>query len=290
MNITRPLASAALLTALALPGLACAAPFSPFVYAEVETFHINGAGDDVADGEQAVSSASSPVFAEVTSPVTGAYGKARAQFGSLGFAFGSGSGGVAMWSDGFVVTGGIGHGLGTVSVTIDGTVQGLEADMSYSLFVSAKPFEVQAILKAMNEPGDQSDQSFSLPDATRVLHTEVFDGLGSPNITLTGTLPFEFGQTLYLASVFGGDVCYSTGSNDQDCRGGSEDFFHSATFGISVAGNTTLTALSTTSYAAAVPEPGTWALLCGGLLTMVTAGQARRSFRKSPSARMRALR
>lgn len=92
-------------------------------------------------------------------------------------------------------------------------------------------------------------------------------------------MPFEFGQTIYLASVFGGDVCYSTGSADQECKGGSEDFFHSAIFGISVPDNATLTTLSNTRYGAAVPEPGTWALLCSGLLA---TGLARRRWGPTP--------
>ena len=249
-------------TLLTISGFAAS---TPFTYAAVETF----AGDST-DGATVMSSASAPVFAERgTAPA--AYGKARAQFGSNGFAFQSGAGGGSMWSDGFLVTGGSGSGLINVSVNIHGSVVGTEADMSYTLFASENPFDVQTILDSF----DLDDQNPQVAGAVPILHTEVNNGLGSSNITLVGAIPFTYGQQFYLASVFGGDVCATTNQNQQPCSGGSEDFFNSANFGITGPAGATLVAQSGTTYATAVPEPATWLLLFTGSISALAVSRRR---------------
>jgi len=174
-----------------------------------------------------------------------------------------------MWSDGFLVAGGSGSSLINVSAQIGGSVAGL-ADMSYTLFASSNPFDVQTILAAF----EIDDQDPQIPGAVAVLHTEVFHGAqqGVVNVTLAGTIPFTYGQTFYLASVFGGDVgCVNLGC----VGGGSEDFFNSSNFGITAPAGGTLTTLSATNYAAAVPEPSTWLLLCAGLISVLAVPRRR---------------
>jgi hypothetical protein len=235
-------------------GSAVAAPISPFTYVLVDVF----AGGPT-DGTSVVSSATDPVFVE-RGMVSGAYGKARADFGSNGFAAQSGAAGLSLWSDGFVVNGGTGSGQITVSVLIDGVVLGSTPDMSYSLFLSSNPFDAQSILDALAI----DDQDPQVPDSSTVLHTEIFHSgfhpEGAISLTLRGIIPFTYGQTFYLASLFGGDV---------GLTGHSEDFFSSADFGITAPGGSTLVTQSHTVYASAVPEPGMLALVALAVLCVL---------------------
>lgn len=232
-------------------GSAVAAPISPFTYVLVDVF----AGGPT-DGVSIESSTTGPVFVE-RGMTPGAYGRARAGFGSNGFAARSGAAGVSIWSDGFLVSGGTGHGSAAVSVRIDGIVVGNSPDMSYTLFLSDDPFDVQTILDSLLD----DDQNPQVPGATAVLHTEIFhDGFhpeGAIGLTLRGSIPFTYDQTFYLASLLGGDVGFA---------GHGEDFFDSADFGITAPGGATLFTRSSTVYASAVPEPGELAILMVGVL------------------------
>jgi len=270
-------------TILAVPGFAEPATLSPFNYGLVDIFDVNG--NDVVPRAE-VSSPSAPVFVESGISPT-AYGKARAAFGSNGFELqvsgpSSGAGTGSIWSDGFAVTGGTGSSILSLSAKIDGSVAG-DADMSYALFVSLNPFDVQTIV-ASYEAGPGGDWNPQVPNAVRLLYTAIENGCGGPNasagcgqvplenvqgpvnLTLAGSFSFTYGQTYYLASVFGGDV---------GVTGGSEHFFNSANFGITVPNGATLTGISGTQYAAAVPEPTTWMLLLAGLAGIVAASRRR---------------
>jgi len=242
--------------------VASAAPLTPFNAAQVNIF-----APGPTEGTTLIVSPDSPVFAE-RGAAPGPYGKARAVFGSNGFAILSGAAATSGWSDGFLITGGAGASLVNVSVDVHGSVVGSEADMSYTLFASANPFDLQAIADATTV----DNQNPMVPGADRILHTEIFNGQGPSDVTLIGTLPFVFGQTFYLASVFLGDVC---GLHQPGCTGGSEDFFSSTDFGITAPPGAALSTLSGTTYAAAVPEPATWCLLCAGLLAILAVSSRR---------------
>ena len=239
------------LTLFAIASSTAATPVTPFNYVSVDIF----AGGPT-DGTSVMSSATAPVFVE-RGIAPGPYGKARTEFGSIGFAIQNGTAAGGMWSDGFLVLGGTGSGVVNVSVQIDGTVAGPHHDMSYTLFSSNNPFDAQAILDSL----EIDDQNPQVPGANPVLHTELFHGGFNPtgplDVTLVGSIPFTYGQSFYLASVFGGDV---------GCAGCSEDFFNSADFGISVPAGATLVTQSQTVYAAAVPEPTTLALLAAAAI------------------------
>ena len=244
------------LALFAIASSANAAPITPFTYVLVDIF----AGGPT-DGTSVDSSTIGPVFVE-RGIAPGAYGQARAQFGSIGFAIQNGTAGFGMWSDGFLVTGGTGSGLVNVSVQIDGIVGGPHHDMSYTLFSSDNPFDAQAILDASTI----DDQNPQVPGAIAVLHTELFHSAFNPtgplDVTLVGSIPFTYGQPFYLASQFGGDV---------GCDVCSEDFFNSADFGISVPTGSTLVTQSQTVYAAAVPEPTTLMLLAAAAMGVLLA-------------------
>ena len=262
--------------ATALCPSARGAPLSPFNYADADLF-----GN--LDSSNQVSSQTTSVFVQ-NGTIPTAYGEARAGFGSNGIAAqGNGSGrgvGVgSIWSDGFTFTGGTGTLVPPISVRVHGSIAG-GTDMSYALFVSTSPFDLQNIIDAF-ENGPGGDWNPQVPGALRLLYTAIANGCGDPNVSSNAcghvpienfagsldltlheeTFPFTYGVTLYLASVFSADV--------HTLPGGSADFFNSATFGISVPGGATLTTTSNTVYAAAVPEPTSLALLAAAALGFV---------------------
>ena len=250
------------------------APLSPFNYADADLF-----GN--LDSSNEVSSQTTSVFVE-NGTIPMAYSEARARFGSNGIAVqgnGTGRGAAAgsIWSDGFTIAGGMGS-PSRLSIHVDGSIAG-GTDMSYALFASTNPFDVQNIIDAY-ENGVGRDFDPQVPGALRLLYTAIANGCGVPNminpgcghvpienfagsldLTLGGTFPFANGVTFYLASVFSADV--------HTLPGGSADFFNSATFGISVPVGATLTTTSNTVYAAAVPEPTSLALLAAAALGFV---------------------
>lgn len=262
-------------------GSASAAPPTPFTYGVVDIF------DAVSGTRAEASSAADPVtVTDGTAP--GASGSVRTEFGSNGFAVEApagplGAGAGSIWSDRFRVTGGSGTGMLAVSVQVEGSIAG-GADMVYDLFASAAAFDAQAIVAVY----DVTDYDRQLPGAVRLLHTAVANGCGglSPsaacghvpfenfqgafNQTLTGTFQFTYDQYYYLASVLGGDV-------SDDGPGGRASFLNSARFGISVLTGGQLESLRAPpgGYAAAVPEPTTWLLLCAGIACLAVAGRRR---------------
>jgi hypothetical protein len=252
---SRWLRAALAAAAFSAAGLTAAAPLTPFNYVLVDVF----AGGP-SDGTSVLSSTTGPVLVE-RGVTAGAFGKARAAFGSNEFAAQSKAAGGSMWSDGFVVTGGTGSGMLAVSVQIEGTVVGASPDMSYTLFLSDNPFDAQTILDSLMI----DDQNPSVPGASSVLHTEIFhDGFhptGALNIMLVGNIPFAYGQPFYLASLFGGDV---------GVAGDSEEF--SAAFGITAPAAAVLQTQSQAVYASAVPEPATPVLVAMAALCVLLFG------------------
>jgi hypothetical protein len=77
------------------------------------------------------------------------------------------------------------------------------------------------------------------------------------DVTLSASVPFTSGQTVYVLAAFTGGV-----GND----GGIESFLNSADFGVSAPAGTTLQSLSSTVYAPAVPEPQLPLLFVVGLV------------------------
>lgn len=205
-----------------------------------------------------------PIAVERGPSASGAHGKSRAALGSNGFMADSGAAGFSAWSDGFVVTGGTGSGQIEISITIHGAITGHEADMVYALNMSQTAFSIQS------ETGINDDNiDATLSHSTRILSYAINNSDASPNTVLTGKLNFTYGQKFYLLSYLGGDVCTPLeGPAHQGCTGGSEDFYHSAIFGMTAPTDAVITASSGHAYLAAVPEPGSWALVGIGLVTM----------------------
>lgn len=244
-----------------------------FTYAHAEVFYDGLSGSYPAPASTTSEGSILSVSAEQAGWAPGQYAQARASLGSNGFAAGSGSTGTSIWSDGFNITGGVGSGQIDVSVAVHGTVVGNEADMMYTLFVSDHPFTAAGIVDAMNA----NDQRPVVAGATELLHTEVFNGVWQ-NSVLTSKLSFTYGQTFYVASVLTGDVAAACVAGPFNC--GSEDFYHSATFGVTAPGGAVIEAVSGATYMPAVPEPGSMALLGAGALAMASAVR-----RRSRSAR-----
>jgi len=251
------------LVPLVLPTAAQAAPTTPFVATQGGVF--DGPGNPVIP-EVLLSSGSGPLLLNVGS-LPDASGSFRADFGSNGFDIQTTGGidrevdGGSVWTDGFTVTGGAGGGFLSFSSRIQGSVAG-DAEMGYALFVSTQPFDLQTIIDTVSV--SNGFWSVQLPASTRVLFTGVANRCGLPgasrdcghvpfdnfqgplDLTLTTNVPFTGGQTVYVASLFAGGV---------GVYGGHESFLNSADFGISAPAGTSLTALSGSAYAAAVPEP-----------------------------------
>ncbi len=264
---------------LLLAPAAVAAPSSPFVVAGGGVWSGSGA---VVIPEVLQSDSVGPVVFE-TGAVGTAYGRFRSAFGSNGEAFAVAGGidrevaGGSAWSDGFVLTGG--SGVLALSAHITGSVAG-HAEMDYALFVSTQPFELRALIDTIDTSGGL--WSVQLPNAQRVLSTGVANRCGMTGATggcghvpytnfqgafdqvLSASVPFSDGQTVYVISVLGGGV---------GVFGGQQDFFHSASFGISVPAGITMSPLSGQAYATAVPEPSVWLLLGIGIAGIAVRGR-----------------
>jgi hypothetical protein len=279
-RIARGAVRGALAAALLAGHLAHAAPPTPFTYGVVDLF------DAVSGTRAEASSPADPVTVTDGTPPE-ASGSVRTGFGSNGFAVEApaglrGAGAGSIWSDGFRVAGS-GTGTLALSVQIEGSIAG-GADMFYDLFASGAAFDAQAIVAVY----DSTDYDRQLPGAVRLLHTAVASGCGGPsasaacghvpfenfqgafNVTLTGTFQFTYGQDYYLASVLGGDV-------SDNGPGGQASFLNSARFGISVLTGGQLESLAGPpgGYAAAVPEPTAWLLLCAGIAFLAVTGRRR---------------
>lgn len=172
---------------------------------------------------------------------------------------------ISIWAEEFVITGGTGTGSVLVSAAVTGQFGPKPAPSyggsgAYFLFV-AEAAEIDALfaqpLAYMNE-ADFSGATLSL--VQNVLKPGLTDdGESLPQgsafgRTLTGTIEFTYGEPFYVVSVLGGYA------NDF----GVLDAFNSAEFGITAPAGAALTAASGFTYAAAVPEPSTYALLAAG--------------------------
>jgi hypothetical protein len=214
-----------------------------------------------------------PVVAERGPSNSGAYGKARAELGSNGFMASSGAAGFSAWSDGFTLTGGSGAGDLTISVSIHGELVGTAADMVYGLYVAKTPFSVDSEVGFNDE-----NLGAALANANLLLSYSMTDSNASPNTTLIGKLNFTFGEKFYLFSYLGGDVCTPLEPGRiKPCSGGSEDFYHSAVFGLTAPAAAAVSTLSGHEYVAAVPEGGPVALFVVGLLTLSMSGRRTRA-------------
>ncbi|KQV59203.1 hypothetical protein ASC95_28235 [Pelomonas sp. Root1217] len=195
-----------------------------------------------------------PFFAEVGG-LPGIYAKARASYGNNG-AFAAadhqpvnlGAYAESIWSDSFNITGAVGAGSLAISVAVNGTVDGNGqpggpgSNAFYQLFVSDSPISC--------------DFDLALCTGTRLI---VADGISGSH-QFDAELPFTYGTTFYVASYLGAEVLGN----------GVADFYHSAHFGATAAGNVSVTGSSGFTYAlaASVPEPTDGALLLAGLTSL----------------------
>jgi hypothetical protein len=263
--------------AMMLSSSAAAAPTSPFVAAGGGVF--DGPGNEIVP-EVLQSSATGPVVVE-TGSLPAAYGKFRGAYGSNGIDIQVTGGidrevdGGTIWTDGFTIIGGSASAQLQLSARVQGSVIG-HAEVDYALYVSSQPFDLQVIMDTVSATHGFWD--LQLPGAVRVLYTAVANGCGQPkpmgdcghvpfenfqgpfDQTLYTSVPFTFGQPIYVASVFAGGV---------GVFGGQASFFNSADFGLTAPAGASVSALSGTIYTAAVPEPQAALLFALGLAALL---------------------
>jgi hypothetical protein len=203
-------------------------------------------------------------FAEIGG--AGLYAKGRASFGNAGaYAVSNADGteafGETWWADGFTVTGGTGAGSLTISISVSGTLSGAGNAM-YGLYARGDAFGHDELLKWLDcAPGRFDCHPYPPPGSTALIPmTEAFPASGMT--VLTTTLPFTYGETVYLASYFGVETW----------KTGEASFYGSAHFGVTAPESALLATASGTTYgsAAAVPEPSAALLwLLGGVVLWV---------------------
>lgn len=173
--------------------------------------------------------------------------------------------GETWWADGFTVTGGSGQGVLTLAVSVTGTLSG-EGRANYGLFARQQMF-TKSELAAWLDCGGEALCIPQAPQGSQAL-IPVTWAFGNGTTVLTATLPFTYGQPVYVASYFGVETWAA----------GEADFYGSAHFGISAPQGAVLDSASGTGYlgAAAVPEPSMPGLLLAGL-AVVLARKRRRA-------------
>lgn len=221
--------------------------------------------------------------AEVISAELGYHAKAASDYGinkayskieGGNALFGPFAGALSAWADSFTVTGGSGAFTADVSVTLSGQFgPNAYSEASYGLFAISSD-----LYGAVLNGGDQFvfDLLFTgLPSGAGfqeiiLLGNSSDDGDTAPgSFTATGQVQGTYGETFYLLSVLG---TYAEVN-------GEIDMFSTAVFGISgPIGSDALTG-SGTLYAAAVPEPSTYAMCAVGLALIL--GAQRRARRRS---------
>lgn len=201
---------------------------------------------------QVIETQTNSTFAEVgTAPDS--YAKARASFGENGgYAIASdqpanlGAYAESIWVDEFVIGGGTGTGVLTISVLVNGTMDGAGqpggpgSNSYYQLYVSATPIYC----------------NFDEVVCTGALVIPLTEGISGTSL-FTAHVPFTYGQEFYLASYLGAEVLGD----------GFSDFFSSAHFGATAPDGSAIVGGSGVTYAlaSAVPEPHVLALLLFGL-------------------------
>ncbi|MFO1322360.1 MAG: PEP-CTERM sorting domain-containing protein [Burkholderiales bacterium] len=184
-------------------------------------------------------------------------------------------GALSVWADKFVVSGpggATGAFAAPVSVTISGTLGAADyADGGYALY-SLTEAQAQAILNGGEEfvfdqfvYGLPTDPAYGTPVITDFRSSETSPG--SDGFVLTGTVQGNYGEAFYLVSVL----------NLYAEQNGLVDASNSAVFGITAPVGASLATSSGTLYTAAVPEPGTYALVLAGLVFVATTAARRRS-------------
>jgi len=205
------------------------------------------------------------------SPAMGVYASATTVFGqNAAGAFVRGQGELLVasfsyWTDQFTPSGGMGTGTAATSVTLTGTIDpGAFAVAVYSLFVSTTPLnDDEKLLAALEEVLFTGTST----DPQSVIST-VVTNFGSTPITATGSYSFTYSVPFYFASVLGTFAGGDAGV----------DLLNTAKVGITLP-NQAAVGLSGTVYVAAIPEPGTWAMMLAGfaLLAFVASRRVARA-------------
>lgn len=180
--------------------------------------------------------------------------------------FGPFAGALSAWADSFTVTGGSGAFTADVSVTLSGQFgPNAYSEASYGLVAVSS-----ALYGAMLAGGDEFifELLFNGPPTGAGIQEVILwgastdDGDSTPgSFTATGQVQGTYGETFYLLSVL---ATYA----EED---GEIDMFSTAVFGISGPSGSDMLTGSGTPYAAAVPEPGTYAMCAVGLALLLGA-------------------
>lgn len=177
--------------------------------------------------------------------------------------------GLSAWYDRFTVTGGTGAGMASVSAAVSGTIAG--SPYSEGVYALIRLSEAEFSALAGVDPftllsGFDPFSGFSPASYVLFGSADSVNDSGFVNGVLTGNLAFNYDEAFYLISVLVVDASETGGISS----------FNSVSFGISALSGGTLMTDSGVAYMAAVPEPGTWGLLAGGMLMVLAVAGRRR--------------